>query len=205
MAMEEIEKNQVKWQLTPPEEERRLHWKRSNAVAQPRGSHAARAAHHAMPMHIVLGVTGGIAAYKAPDVVRAPARRPRGCSRHPHPQCGAFRFAAVAGRGFRSRRQSIEQWGDSGHGGVDHIELARWADLAPDRAPLPQHDREACDRLADDALSTYAIAHRGTIVVAPAMNTSIAPASHRPDNLATLPRARRHRPRSRQRNPGLRR
>src|SRR3954452_20526976 len=40
--------------------------------------------------------------------------------------------------------------------------------------------------LADDALSTYAIAHRGTIVVAPAMNTSMLQHPTVQMNLATL-------------------
>src|SRR3954465_8020415 len=79
-------------------------------------------------MHIVLGVTGGIAAYKAPDVVRR--LRDVGAEARVTLTPNAARFvsplslAAVSGNGV-----IIEQWGGSGHGGVDHIELARWADL----------------------------------------------------------------------------
>ncbi|HXA17593.1 MAG TPA: bifunctional phosphopantothenoylcysteine decarboxylase/phosphopantothenate--cysteine ligase CoaBC [Thermoanaerobaculia bacterium] len=123
-------------------------------------------------MHIVLGVTGGIAAYKAPDVVRR--LRDVGAEVRVILTPNAARFvsplslAAVSGNGV-----IIEQWGDSGHGGVDHIELARWADLllvAPATANILA---KLAAGLADDALSTYAIAHRGPIVVAPAMNTSM--------------------------------
>jgi phosphopantothenoylcysteine decarboxylase/phosphopantothenate--cysteine ligase len=123
-------------------------------------------------MHIVLGVTGGIAAYKAPDVVRR--LREVGAEVRVILTPNAARFvsplslAAVSGNGV-----IIEQWGDSGHGGVDHIELARWADLlliAPATANILA---KLAIGLADDALSTYALAHRGTIIVAPAMNTSM--------------------------------
>jgi phosphopantothenoylcysteine decarboxylase/phosphopantothenate--cysteine ligase len=136
-------------------------------------------------MHIVLGVTGGIAAYKAPDVVRR--LRDAGADVRVILTPNAARFvsplslAAVSDHGV-----IIEQWGDSGHGGVDHIELARWADLlliAPATANILA---KLAVGLADDALSTYAIAHRGTIVVAPAMNTSMLQHPTVQMNLATL-------------------
>lgn len=123
-------------------------------------------------MHIVLGVTGGIAAYKAPDVVRR--LREVGADVRVILTPNAARFvsplslAAVSGNGV-----IIEQWGDSGHGGVDHIELARWADLLLIAPATANMLAKLAIGLADDALSTYAIAHRGTIIVAPAMNTSM--------------------------------
>jgi phosphopantothenoylcysteine decarboxylase/phosphopantothenate--cysteine ligase len=123
-------------------------------------------------MHIVLGVTGGIAAYKAPDVVRR--LREVGGEVRVILTPNAARFvsplslAAVSGNGV-----IIEQWGDSGHGGVDHIELARWADLLLIAPATANMIAKLAVGLADDALSTYAIAHRGAIIVAPAMNTSM--------------------------------
>jgi len=80
----------------------------------------------------------------------------------------------------------IEQWGDSGSRRRRSHRAGALGRSAPDRAATANMIGRACDRLADDALSTYAIAHRGTIVVAPAMKYFDAPASHRPDgNLAT--------------------
>jgi phosphopantothenoylcysteine decarboxylase/phosphopantothenate--cysteine ligase len=123
-------------------------------------------------MHIVLGVTGGIAAYKAPDVVRR--LRDIGAEVRVILTPNAARFvsplslAAVSGSGV-----IIEQWGDPGRGGVDHIELARWADLLLIAPATANIIAKLVIGLADDALSTYAIAHRGGIVVAPAMNTSM--------------------------------
>jgi phosphopantothenoylcysteine decarboxylase/phosphopantothenate--cysteine ligase len=121
-------------------------------------------------MKVVLGVTGGIAAYKTPDLVRrlrdvgAEVRvilTPNG-ARFVSP----LSLAAVSDHGV-----ILDQWGDPGRGGVDHIELARWADLlliAPATANIVA---KLAAGIADDALSTYALAHRGDVMVAPAMNT----------------------------------
>lgn len=121
-------------------------------------------------MHIVLGVSGGIAAYKAPELVRR--LRDAGGDVRVILTPNAARFvsplalAAVSEHGV-----IIEQWGDPERGGVDHIELARWADLlliAPATANILA---KLAVGIADDALTTYAVAHRGAVMVAPAMNT----------------------------------
>src|SRR5437763_13046063 len=121
-------------------------------------------------MRVALGVTGGIAAYKAPDLVRrlrdagAEVRvilTPNGAR-----FVSALSLAAVSDHGV-----ILDQWGDSSHGGVDHVELARWADLLLIAPATANVIAKLAVGIADDALSTYAIAHRGTIVVAPAMNT----------------------------------
>src|SRR5260370_21550256 len=117
-------------------------------------------------MHIVLGVTGGIAAYKAPDVVRR--LRDVGADVRVILTPNAARFvsplslAAVSGHGV-----IIEQWGDADRGGVDHIELARWADLLLVAPATANIIAKLSVGIADDALSTDALAHRGKIVVAP--------------------------------------
>ena len=111
-------------------------------------------------MHIVLGVSGGIAAYKAPDLVRR--LRDAGADVRVILTPNAARFvsplslAAVSDHGV-----IIEQWGDSAHGGVDHIELARWADLLLIAPATANIIAKLAVGIADDALTTYAIAHRG--------------------------------------------
>ena len=121
-------------------------------------------------MRIVLGVSGGIAAYKAPELVRR--LQDAGAAVRVILTPNAARFvsplslAAVSNHGVIS-----DQWGESDHGGVDHIELARWADLlliAPATANILA---KLAVGIADDALTTYAVAHRGAVMVAPAMNT----------------------------------
>src|SRR5258708_29864832 len=121
-------------------------------------------------MRIVLGVSGGIAAYKAPELVRR--LRDAGAEVRVILTPNAARFvsplslAAVSDYGV-----IVDQWGDPQRGGVDHIELARWSELlliAPATANILA---KLATGLADDALTTYALAHRGATMVAPAMNT----------------------------------
>ncbi|HEX8409178.1 MAG TPA: bifunctional phosphopantothenoylcysteine decarboxylase/phosphopantothenate--cysteine ligase CoaBC [Thermoanaerobaculia bacterium] len=136
-------------------------------------------------MKIVLGVSGGIAAYKAPELVRR--LQDAGADVRVILTPNAARFvsplslAAVSNHGV-----IVEQWGDSERGGVDHIELARWADLlliAPATASVLA---KLAVGLADDALTTYALAHRTDVVVAPAMNTYMLAHPTVQQNIATL-------------------
>ncbi|MGK2857400.1 MAG: bifunctional phosphopantothenoylcysteine decarboxylase/phosphopantothenate--cysteine ligase CoaBC [Thermoanaerobaculia bacterium] len=136
-------------------------------------------------MNIVLGVSGGIAAYKAPDLVRR--LQDAGAAVRVILTPNAARFvsplslAAVSNHGV-----VVDQWGDSSTGGVDHIEIARWADLlliAPATANILA---KLATGIADDALTTYAVAHRGPIAVAPAMNTFMLLHPAVQQNLGTL-------------------
>ena len=121
-------------------------------------------------MNIVLGVSGGIAAYKAPELVRR--LRDAGADVRVILTPNAARFvsplalAAVSDHGV-----IVDQWGDAGHGGVDHIELARWASLLLVAPATANVLAKLAAGIADDALTTYALAHRGEVLVAPAMNT----------------------------------
>jgi phosphopantothenoylcysteine decarboxylase/phosphopantothenate--cysteine ligase len=56
---------------------------------------------------------------------------------------------------------------------VDHVALADWADLLL-VAPATAHTtRKVRPRLADDFLSTFFLAHRGPVLLAPAMETAM--------------------------------
>jgi phosphopantothenoylcysteine decarboxylase/phosphopantothenate--cysteine ligase len=136
-------------------------------------------------MNIVLGVSGGIAAYKAPELVRR--LQDAGADVRVVLTPNAARFvsplslAAVSNHGV-----ILDQWGDPSTGGVDHIELARWAELlliAPATANILA---KLAIGIADDALTTYAIAHRGAMIVAPAMNTFMLQHPTVQQNMATL-------------------
>lgn len=134
---------------------------------------------------IVLGVSGGIAAYKAPDLVRR--LRAYGAEVQVILTPNAARFvsalslAAVSGRGV-----VVDQWGDVSRGGVDHIEIARWADLLLIAPATANVLAKLAVGIADDALTTYALAHRGAIAVAPAMNTFMLAHPTVAENIATL-------------------
>ena len=136
-------------------------------------------------MKIVLGVSGGIAAYKAPELVRR--LQDAGADVRVILTPNATRFvsalslAAVSNHGV-----IVEQWGDPEKGGVDHVELARWADILLVAPATANIIAKLAVGIADDALSTYALAHRGDIVVAPAMNTFMLQHPTVSANLATL-------------------
>ncbi|HEV7633146.1 MAG TPA: bifunctional phosphopantothenoylcysteine decarboxylase/phosphopantothenate--cysteine ligase CoaBC [Steroidobacteraceae bacterium] len=118
---------------------------------------------------IVLGVTGGIAAYKSPDIVRRLVER--GAEVQVVMTAGALEFVtpmtfqAVSGREVRSGL-----WDETAERAMSHIELARWADLiliAPATADFLAHLTHG---LADDLLTTMCLASSAPIAVAPAMN-----------------------------------
>lgn len=138
-------------------------------------------------MNIVLGVTGGIAAYKAPELVRR--LRDAGADVRVLLTPNAARFvsplslAAVSDHGV-----IVDQWGDPEKGGVDHIELARWADMLLIAPATANVLAKLAHGIADDALTTYALAHRAAVLVAPAMNTYMLAHPTVQANIATLQR-----------------
>jgi phosphopantothenoylcysteine decarboxylase / phosphopantothenate---cysteine ligase len=136
-------------------------------------------------MNIVLGVSGGIAAYKAPELVRR--LQDAGADVRVILTPNAARFvsplslAAVSNHGV-----IVEQWGDPERGGVDHIELARWAELLLVAPATANVLAKLAAGIADDALTTYALAHRAEVLVAPAMNTFMLAHPTVQQNIATL-------------------
>jgi phosphopantothenoylcysteine decarboxylase/phosphopantothenate--cysteine ligase len=136
-------------------------------------------------MKIVLGVSGGIAAYKAPELVRR--LQDAGADVRVILTPNAARFvsplslAAVSNHGV-----IVEQWGGSERGGVDHIEFARWAELLLIAPATANVIAKLAVGLADDALTTYALAHRAATLVAPAMNTFMLAHPTVQQNIETL-------------------
>lgn len=121
-------------------------------------------------MNVVLGVSGGIAAYKAPDLVRR--LQEQGADVRVILTPNAARFVSPLALAAVSNHPVIaDPWGDPSRGGVDHIELARWADILLVAPATANIIAKLAVGIADDALSTYALAHRGALVVAPAMNS----------------------------------
>jgi phosphopantothenoylcysteine decarboxylase / phosphopantothenate---cysteine ligase len=121
---------------------------------------------------IIVGVSGGIAAYKTPWLVRR--LRETGADVQVVVTRGALQFVtettlqAVSGRPVRG-----DLWDPAAEAAMGHIELARWADLlliAPATADLLS--RLAHGR-ADDLLTTLRLATRAPVLLAPAMNVAM--------------------------------
>ncbi|MGE5234177.1 MAG: bifunctional phosphopantothenoylcysteine decarboxylase/phosphopantothenate--cysteine ligase CoaBC [Acidobacteriota bacterium] len=121
-------------------------------------------------MRILLGVTGGIAACKAPELVRR--LRERGHEvRCALTRAGAAFVSPLTLEVLSGREVFQEDYLAPGHDGEEaHITAAQWAD-ALCVAPATAHvlARLALG-LADDFLTTTALACRGPIVLAPAMH-----------------------------------
>lgn len=135
---------------------------------------------------MLLGVSGGIAAYKAPELVRR--LRDAGCE----VRCALTRPAAafvspltlevVSGAAVRQ-----EEWLTPTGGGEElHIAAAAWADLLL-LAPATAHllARLALG-LADDFLSATALAFTGPILAAPAMHSAMWGHAATRERVATL-------------------
>jgi phosphopantothenoylcysteine decarboxylase / phosphopantothenate---cysteine ligase len=121
---------------------------------------------------VLLGVTGGIAAYKSPELVRRLVER--GCevqvvmSRGAREFVGALTFQAVSGRRVRD-----DLWDTEAEAAMGHIELARWADVVV-VAPATAHFLGTLAAgLGSDLLATVCLATTAPIVVAPAMNQAM--------------------------------
>jgi phosphopantothenoylcysteine decarboxylase/phosphopantothenate--cysteine ligase len=118
---------------------------------------------------LLLGVSGGIAAYKAPMLVRR--LRERGAevqvvmTRAAESFVAPLSLQAVSGRPVRAALLD-----PAAEAGMDHIALARWADrilVAPATAHLIAR---LAHGLADDLLTTLVLASDAPVYLAPAMN-----------------------------------
>jgi phosphopantothenoylcysteine decarboxylase/phosphopantothenate--cysteine ligase len=119
---------------------------------------------------ILLGVSGGIAAYKAVEVLRALVER--GAEVRVAMTRGAREFVQPLTFAVLSKAEvQTEVWGSGSEPAVDHVGLSDWADLLV-VAPATAHTMAKFARgFADDFLSTYFLAHAGPVLLAPAMET----------------------------------
>ena len=134
---------------------------------------------------VLLGVSGGIAAYKAAELVRrlrdAGAEVRVVLSESAARFVTALTFQALSGHPVRT-----SLWDESAEAAMGHIELARWADevlIAPATADLIA--RLAHGR-ADDLLTTLCLATSAPVSIAPAMNQQMWTHAATQANMSTL-------------------
>lgn len=118
---------------------------------------------------ILLGITGGIAAYKSVDLTRRLHEAGAEIQVAMTPAATAFvaplTFQAVSGRPVRT--ELLDMHAEAGMG---HIELARWADLILIAPATADFLARLAHGMADDLLSTLCLATDRPLAVAPAMN-----------------------------------
>jgi phosphopantothenoylcysteine decarboxylase / phosphopantothenate---cysteine ligase len=118
---------------------------------------------------IALGVTGGIAAYKAAEVVRGLVRA--GAEVHVIMTPGGRRFITPLTLQTLSGQSVITGQWDLSHGAdVQHIALARGLDLFLVAPATADTLAKFAHGIADDFLSTFYLAVTAPVAVAPAMN-----------------------------------
>ena len=118
---------------------------------------------------IVLGVTGGIAAYKSAELVRRLLDHPvevrvvmtAGAREFVTP----LTFQAVSGNPVHTSLLDPEA-----EAGMGHIELARWAELVLVAPASADFMARLAAGMADDLLSTLCLATEAPVMLAPAMN-----------------------------------
>lgn len=134
---------------------------------------------------IVLGVTGGIAVYKAVDLVSR--LRKQGCqvrvvmTEHAQQFVTPLTFKEISGN-----QVAVSMWSSNQEFNVEHIALANWADafvVAPATANIIA---KMAYGLADDLLSTTLLAAQAPIIVCPAMNTGMYENPATQENIAKL-------------------
>ena len=134
---------------------------------------------------ILLGITGGIAAYKTPDLVR------KLTALGAQVRCVMSASAAEFVSPLALQAVSGHPVGDdlldrNAEAAMGHIELAKWADkvlIAPTTANFMA---KLAHGLADDLLSTLCLATSAPIYIAPAMNQQMWHAKATQANLGVL-------------------
>ncbi|MGE4576862.1 MAG: bifunctional phosphopantothenoylcysteine decarboxylase/phosphopantothenate--cysteine ligase CoaBC [Candidatus Pseudothioglobus sp.] len=134
---------------------------------------------------VLLGVSGSIAAYKSPDIVRRLQ------------DLGAEVRVVITngGREFVSERslQTISKnkvhdnlWDKDAELAMGHIELAKWADVVIIAPASANTIAKLCHGEADDLLSTVILATSATVMIAPSMNQQMYASLAMKENLQLL-------------------
>lgn len=134
---------------------------------------------------IVLGITGGIAAYKMPNVAHALAKR--GAAVHVLMTKNATEFIApLVFETLTNRRCIVDTFDRNFQYDVAHVSLANAADLMLIAPATANVIAKLAHGMADDMLTTVTLAATCPKLVAPAMNTHMLENPITQDNIATL-------------------
>ena len=134
---------------------------------------------------IVLGVTGGIAAYKAAELVRLLGKQ--GADVQVAMTEGATHFVtATTFQALSGKPVYLDQWDARMPNAMAHIDLSRQADLILVAPASADFMARIANGMADDLLATMVLARTCPLILAPAMNRQMweNPATQR--NVATL-------------------
>ena len=121
---------------------------------------------------IILGVTGGIAAYKAVEI--ASRLKKAGAVVRVVMTEEAKKFVTeLTFREITGQPVTSDMWAEIQHYSVAHISLAEWADMVLIAPATANILAKADIGIADDFLSTMLLATKAIVVYSPAMNTNM--------------------------------
>ncbi len=134
---------------------------------------------------IILGVTGGIAAYKAAELCRLLIKAGADVRVVMTPSAAEF-ITSLTFQALSGNRVHIELLDEEAEAAMGHIELARWADLVLIAPASANFIARLSQGRAEDLLSTLCLATNAPIAVAPAMNQAMWRNQNTQDNLQQL-------------------
>ena len=121
---------------------------------------------------ILLGITGGIAAYKSAELTRLLVRA--GAKVHVAMTPSATEFITpLTMQALSGHRVHLDLLDAEAEAGMGHIELARWADLIVVAPATADFIARMAHGQADDLLTTVVLASTAQIAIAPAMNQAM--------------------------------
>ena len=135
--------------------------------------------------NILLGITGGIAAYKCPDLVRH-LKKAGAQVRVVLTESASHFVAPMTLQAVSGNAVSKELFDPTAELSMSHIELAKWTDLVLIAPATANIIAKMANGIADDLLSTMCLATPAKIVIAPAMNQQMYKAAATQQNLAIL-------------------
>ncbi|MCS5591399.1 MAG: bifunctional phosphopantothenoylcysteine decarboxylase/phosphopantothenate--cysteine ligase CoaBC [Gammaproteobacteria bacterium] len=135
--------------------------------------------------NILLGVSGSIAAYKSPDIVRR--LQDLGAEVRVVLTAGGAEFVSERSLQTVSKNKVHDNlWDSEAELSMGHIELAKWADAIVIAPASANTIAKLCHGKADDLLSTLILATTANVLIAPSMNQQMYGSMAMKDNLNIL-------------------
>lgn len=134
---------------------------------------------------ILLGITGGIAAYKCPDLVRQ-LKKAGADVRIVMTESAKHFVAPMTLQAVSTNPVSTDLFDPAAELSMSHIALAKWADLIVIAPATANIIAKLAHGIADDLLSTLCLATPAKIAIAPAMNQQMYQTKVTQHNLALL-------------------
>ncbi|MEQ8820248.1 MAG: bifunctional phosphopantothenoylcysteine decarboxylase/phosphopantothenate--cysteine ligase CoaBC [Sumerlaeia bacterium] len=136
-------------------------------------------------LRLLLGVSSSIAAYRALDLASLIVKE-GGQVRVVLTPNTVNLVSAAAFEAITGRPAIVSLWGSGHEGQMDHLGATKWANAFAVAPATAATIGRLAHGLADDALSTFAVAWPGALVIAPAMNPAMYGNPAVQENLRTL-------------------